>query len=82
MKIMVREQNRELRNRAISRYTEEINRWLDLPRTLLNRYPDGKMPSVLREEALNNLNNVQDALEILLEKCIDEERLMKHIHIK
>lgn len=69
----------EITEGAIKEYSSEISQWLDVPRAVLKKYSGENQPTVLRNEALLALDNVQDALDYLMDNFIDKEKLLKHI---
>ncbi len=71
--------DKEIKECAVRKYSSEISQWIDVPRAVLKKYTEEKMPAALREEALLELENVQAALDYLMNNLIDEEKLLKHI---
>jgi hypothetical protein len=78
VQILVDKKN-EITEDAVQKYSAEISQWLDVPRAVLKKYYGASQPAVLRDEALLALDNLQDALDYLLNNFIDKEKLLKHI---
>jgi hypothetical protein len=78
VQILVDKKN-EITEGVVQKYSAEISQWLDVPRAVLKKYSDESQPTVLRDEALLALDNLQDALDYLMDNFIDKEKLLKHI---
>ena len=78
VQILIDKKN-EITEGAVQKYSSEISQWLDVPRAVLKKYSGENQPTVLRDEALLALDNLQDALDYLLDNFIDKEKLLKHI---